>query len=338
MRIAASAASAQPGDDLGRPWLRRPPRAPGDTPVLPAGSYEPHRFPPDFWGYDPLLPQPSWYPRHIHLTIDDGPRPQYLTPALDVLDRHGVKVTLFFVGAALVRRHLEDPEALRTILDRVIASGHGIGYHSMNHDTWPDIHESEREPDQFADSVTLYRWILRRLTGRAIPVVHGRFPGGRGAFLEAMPRLYAEAGLLQHVFWTFGPGYWVQHTPTGMVKAMACELARAPEPVTILLHEFPMMAMHFEGFLQTIRTQCPADATPTIPEIRTVWRKDDVFAPTLCSSKHDDLRRLCERPVETARRPGTNGQQRRVGQRAEPRPGQSNGSGGAQGQPLGPAR
>jgi hypothetical protein len=182
------------------------------------------------------------------------------------------------------------------LLQRLLDAGHTIGYHSMNHDMLPGHHESEREPDQFADSVTLFRYLLARFADRPVPVEHGRFPGGRGAFLEAMPRLYWAAGLTQHVFWNFGPGSWVQNTPVAEVRAMACPLVGASAPVTILLHEFPMLPLHLEALFDTIKTRCPADRNPTIAQTRTVWRKDHVFVPTLCGLEphHPDVVGLCD--------------------------------------------
>lgn len=291
IRFATSASLATLGDDLGNPARRAPPPPPGELPIAPRGSYAGHDFPPDFWGFDPGLAQPSWYPRHLHLTIDDGPRPEVLGPTLDVLERHGVRATFFFVGSALIRQRLEAPERLRGLLDRVVLGGHAVGYHSMNHEVLPALHESEREVDQLADSVTLYRHLLERFLGRPVPVRYGRFPGGRGAFVEEMPRLYREAGLLQHVFWNFGPGYWVQNTPTHEVAALACPLASSPEAVVVLLHEFPMLPLHFEALFTALR-RCQPASTPT----RAHWRKDRAFTATLCDAPHPDLVRLCALP------------------------------------------
>jgi peptidoglycan/xylan/chitin deacetylase (PgdA/CDA1 family) len=293
--FATSASLATLGDDAGTPARRAPPPPPGAPPHAPVGSYAPSDLPPDFWGFDPGLSQPSWYPRHLHLTIDDGPRPEVLGPTLDVLERHGVRATFFFVGSALIRQRLEGPDRLRTLLDRVVSGGHAVGYHSMNHEVLPALHESEREADQLADSVTLYRWLLARFVGRPVMVRHGRFPGGRGAFDEAMPRLYREAGLLQHVFWNFGPGFWVQNTPTHEVAGMACPLAASPEAVVVLLHEFPMLPHHFEALFSALkRCPPPPPTTTTTPTpSRAHWRKDRVFTSTLCDAPHPDLVRLC---------------------------------------------
>jgi hypothetical protein len=310
MRVATTPHAVHTGNAVGRPPARRTPLPPGETPPVHAAALPGEGLPPDFWGFDPVLVQPAWYPAHVHLTIDDGPRPNTVLPALDVLDRHQVKVTFFLVGAALVRRWLDDRAGLDVVMARMLEAGHRVGYHSMNHDTLPPLHESEREPDQFSDSVALFRWILNRVAGRSVPVIHGRFPGGRGAFHAEMPELYAAAGLVQHVFWNFGPGFWVQDTPTHVVKGMACDLVKAPGPVTVLLHEYPMMAAQFEGFFATIREHCPADRVARTTDTRTIWRKDEVFRTALCGGAHPDARRLCEREPEperprlrTARRP-----------------------------------
>jgi len=299
---AYAEAASRPGDDLGTRALLPPPLPAMETRDAPPDAFDPSALPPDFWGFDPRLPPPPWYPRHVHLTVDDGPRPKTLGPTLDVLERHGVKATFFFVGAAMVRRWLEEPEITAEVIRRTVAGGHRVGYHSMNHDTLPELHESGREADQVGDSASLFRWLLRDISGQPIPVLYGRFPGGRGAFHARMPSLYAEAGLLQHVFWNFGPGYWVQDTSVWEVARMACGMVRSSGPMTILLHEFPMLPRHLDALFRAMQSDCPADAeaAPRL-DTRTVWRKDHVFKPILCSSDHPDAERMCERLADEER-------------------------------------
>jgi peptidoglycan/xylan/chitin deacetylase (PgdA/CDA1 family) len=61
----------------------------------------------------------------VALTFDDGPHPQ-LTPALlDLLARRGVKATFFVIG--------KNVNAHPDIVARIVAEGHEIGNHTMNH-------------------------------------------------------------------------------------------------------------------------------------------------------------------------------------------------------------
>lgn len=61
----------------------------------------------------------------IYLTFDDGPDPITTPLVLDVLARRGVSAT-FFVVAEQARRH-------NAILRSILAAGHAVGNHSLDH-------------------------------------------------------------------------------------------------------------------------------------------------------------------------------------------------------------
>lgn len=65
-------------------------------------------------------PQP-----HIVLTYDDGPEPGGTDAVLGTLADHGASAT-FFVLVSRARRH-------RSLLDQVVAAGHEIGLHGVDH-------------------------------------------------------------------------------------------------------------------------------------------------------------------------------------------------------------
>lgn len=68
---------------------------------------------------------------HVALTFDDGPHPQ-LTPALlDILARRGVKATFYVIG--------KNVNAHPDIVARMVAEGHEIGNHTMNHPSLPKL-------------------------------------------------------------------------------------------------------------------------------------------------------------------------------------------------------
>lgn len=268
------------------------------TPYRPAGAWqevtpaaEIAALPPGFWGFDPELAQPPWYPPHLHLTVDDGPRPGALGPALDALAAYDVKATFFFVGSALVRRRLDDAAQVRALVARVVAEGHLIGYHSMHHVVDAELHESNRGPDQFADSVALFRALLADIVGAAgeeVAVRYGRHAGGRGAYFETMPRDFAGAGLSQHVLWTFGPPQWSERTRLDAIRGFACSLATSPEPVVVLLHEYPRLAAHLRALLDELRATCPrAPGAPPRPT-RATFPRDAVFAPLVGPAAEPD--------------------------------------------------
>lgn len=61
----------------------------------------------------------------IYLTFDDGPTPGITPYALDVLKDYGVKATFFCLGKNLLTE--------QALVQRILAAGHRIGNHSMNH-------------------------------------------------------------------------------------------------------------------------------------------------------------------------------------------------------------
>ncbi len=62
---------------------------------------------------------------YVALTFDDGPHPTYTPRLLDILKAKNVKATFYVVGTN-ARRY---PEIMR----RIIAEGHEIGNHTVNH-------------------------------------------------------------------------------------------------------------------------------------------------------------------------------------------------------------
>ncbi len=79
--------------------------------------------------YRMLFPEAIWRIRRkeptVYLTFDDGPIPEVTPWVLDLLDSYGVKATFFVVGDN-VRRNPQ-------LLDDIIARGHSVGNHTMNH-------------------------------------------------------------------------------------------------------------------------------------------------------------------------------------------------------------
>lgn len=63
--------------------------------------------------------------RHVAVTFDDGPHPEYTDQVLEALDRLHVKATFFLLGRELEKR----PHMLKRIMD----DGHEIGVHGFDH-------------------------------------------------------------------------------------------------------------------------------------------------------------------------------------------------------------
>jgi peptidoglycan/xylan/chitin deacetylase (PgdA/CDA1 family) len=215
------------------------------------------RFPDSFDGYTPAFAQPSWWPPGMQLTIDDGPRPEVLPGILAALDRHAVKATFFFVGAALARRWLEAPRETRELLERLLAAGHAIGYHSMNHLTEPADHMKSWALDQVVDGVDAFRIVLDVVLGRTVRLLVGRVPGGSESQSTRLRLAFHAAGLQAPVRWNAGAPAWVRGTSYGRLQGLACASRHQAEPAVVLLHEYERLAWELGVFLTAVEQGCP---------------------------------------------------------------------------------
>nr|MDP9107146.1 polysaccharide deacetylase family protein [Candidatus Eremiobacteraeota bacterium] len=91
----------------------------------------------DEWSYRKTRGDPGWseYPSYLETVV---PR------ALDVLDRHGLRITWFIVGqdAAFEKNHA----TLRAIAQR----GHEIGNHSFHHEPWLHLYDEAALDEEIA--------------------------------------------------------------------------------------------------------------------------------------------------------------------------------------------
>jgi peptidoglycan/xylan/chitin deacetylase (PgdA/CDA1 family) len=75
----------------------------------------------------------------IALTFDDGPHPQHTPQLLEVLDRHRIPVSFFWLGRSVE----ESPDLARQITQRQ----HGVGLHGYNHRSFATLTSTELEQD-----------------------------------------------------------------------------------------------------------------------------------------------------------------------------------------------
>jgi peptidoglycan/xylan/chitin deacetylase (PgdA/CDA1 family) len=75
-----------------------------------------------------LFPRFTWSKaadRQIYLTFDDGPTPEITDFVLECLSEYKAKATFFCIG--------KNVEENPSIIQRILAGGHSIGNHTMNH-------------------------------------------------------------------------------------------------------------------------------------------------------------------------------------------------------------
>lgn len=124
----------------------------------------------------------------VVMTFDDGPEPEGTDRVLQALDGAAATAT-FFVLLTRVRRY-------RSLLDEVVAAGHEVALHGVDHRALPTV-----PPEEVAGLIRGGRAELEDATGR--PVRWYRPPYGRQTVRNW--RAVTAAGLLP-VLW--GPTTW----------------------------------------------------------------------------------------------------------------------------------
>jgi peptidoglycan/xylan/chitin deacetylase (PgdA/CDA1 family) len=169
--------------------------------------------------------------RELFLTFDDGPDPDGTPAVLDLLARYDARAT-FFVIARAAERH---PELLR----RIVAAGHGVGNHSLDH-TWGAYFGSQRR---------LRDWIAASETALADRIGRGTVGFRSPAGVRTPPLASALARLeLPLVHWS--TRFYDTVRAWRPAPALA-SLARTRPGSIVLLHDRQRPA-HLPTFLATL--------------------------------------------------------------------------------------
>ncbi|RJQ53215.1 MAG: polysaccharide deacetylase family protein [Actinobacteria bacterium] len=156
-------------------------------------------------------------PEHaVALTFDDGPSPVYTAQILDVLNEKGAKATFFVVGEH-VRKY---PDLAR----RIVAEGHDIGNHTMNH---RDLIPAGRQV--VIDEIECCGATIEQVTGVA-PVL---FRPPRGIYGNAIRQLVVDMGY-RMILWTLSTIDWRGKRPSSILRRVR---ARIRPGGIILFHD-----------------------------------------------------------------------------------------------------
>jgi peptidoglycan-N-acetylglucosamine deacetylase len=151
------------------------------------------------------------------LTFDDGPHPEHTPRLLDVLGRHGVKVTFFVIG--------ERAQNAPALLRRIHAEGHAIASHTQTHRELPTLTRAQMEWE-----LATCRSLIRETTGEDTRLM--RPPRGR----VSVPVLWRTRALgYRLVHWSRTYSDYRQDGAEPLLRRLQ---AHAPQPQDIvLLHD-----------------------------------------------------------------------------------------------------
>jgi peptidoglycan-N-acetylglucosamine deacetylase len=176
--------------------------------------------------------------KYVALTFDDGPNPQYTPQVLAILKREGIHATFCLIG-----RHVKEyPDLVR----QIVADGHKIANHSMNHDLCLKDRTAEKIESEILDTKTLLE-----ATVPGTKVEYFRAPGGN--FDRHMRELVVSWGM-QSLGWSVDTKDWQR---PGVDQIL--------DTVKAQLHPGGVILMHDAG---GDRTQTIEALEKLIPQLR----------------------------------------------------------------------
>ena len=114
----------------------------------------------DLWTYLKTRGDPAWEARPSYL-------PAFVPQALDLLERLGLQITVFVVGADAVRP--ANLPHLRAITER----GHRIGNHSFSHECWLHLLTNDQLECFGLAKCDHFRWRSRGVADEPVPFALG---------------------------------------------------------------------------------------------------------------------------------------------------------------------
>ncbi|MCJ1677866.1 polysaccharide deacetylase family protein [Streptomyces sp. APSN-46.1] len=155
----------------------------------------------------------------VNITIDDGPDPRWTPQILDVLKKYDVKATFCMVGPAA--------KAHPDLVKKVVAGGHRLCDHSMDHDTSMDKKPVDYQERQILEAKKL----IEEAAGSGAKVEYYRAPGG--AFTPDSRRIAAANGM-RPLGWNVDTKDFEKPGVAAIVNAVKREMGNGP---TVLFHD-----------------------------------------------------------------------------------------------------
>ncbi|MFF3861146.1 polysaccharide deacetylase family protein [Streptomyces sp. NPDC002209] len=155
----------------------------------------------------------------VNITIDDGPDPQWTPKVLEVLKKYDVKATFCMIGP--------QAKAHPDLVKRVVAGGHRLCDHTMNHDTAIDRKPVDYQEKQILDA----KKMIEEAAGGGARVEYYRAPGG--AFTPDSRRIAAAHGM-RPLGWNVDTKDFGKPGVAAIVNAVKAEIGNGP---TVLFHD-----------------------------------------------------------------------------------------------------
>ncbi len=175
----------------------------------------------------------------VLLTFDDGPLPATTGRVLDALAAEGAKATFFLIG----RNARANPQAVR----RIVADGHTLANHTMNHPWTMRQRTTENGVREIAEGEDA----IQQAAGRRIAPFF-RFPG----FADT-PDLLTELSRRNVSVWgtDLWASDWNRMAPQQQLALLMGRLRRLGKGI-VLMHDIqPQTAAMMPAFLQALRTE-----------------------------------------------------------------------------------
>ncbi|MFC9587719.1 polysaccharide deacetylase family protein [Streptomyces yangpuensis] len=155
----------------------------------------------------------------VNITIDDGPDPRWTPQVLDVLHKYDVKATFCMVGP--------HAKAHPDLVKKVVAAGHRLCDHTMDHDTTMDKKPVDYQERQILEAKKL----IEEAAGNGAKVEYYRAPGG--AFTPDSRRIAAANGM-RPLGWNVDTKDFQKPGTAAIVDAVKREIGNGP---TVLFHD-----------------------------------------------------------------------------------------------------
>ena len=177
------------------------------------------------WAQPVLGPSRSGGPE-VLFTFDDGPRKGTTDVILDALKKHNIK-TIFFMAGWRVSDGYAGWQKRRAIVKRLIAEGHWLGNHTVNH-----VDLCKGPPEDAAWEIDENVRRLSRLVGHAVTLFRAPY----GVRCRRMDAMLAERGL-HHMHWDIDAHEFMTLASADATAEVTAKLARLKGRAILLLHD-----------------------------------------------------------------------------------------------------